>query len=696
MSVMESQRILDLRKELTEHAFRYYVLSNPTIPDEEYDAKFKELIELEKAHPELNDPTSPTVRVGSPVPTGMRKVKHKVRMLSLDNMNSMDDVMRTFGKHEGQEVTLEMKIDGLSLHLRYKKGELIQAVTRGDGSEGEDVTENARTVRTLPVRLLKPVDIEVRGEVYWSLSAFNRYNDTRDEAERYKNPRNGASGLMRQHDSRVTAQARLDFVAYSIPSDVPEGVGTQEGLLEYLEMLGFCTTTTLRVTRDMSGLPFLTSTIDREELRTCIEFLDQYRKALDLDTDGLVIKMSSLEMQRDLGEGTRTPLWAAAYKFPPEIKEARLLGVIVQVGKTGQVTPVAQIEPTSINGAVIQRASLCNQMELDRLGIDIGDYVKVQRSGETIPKIVGLARPSPTKINVNKSYQLPKTCPCCSSPLIREEGMVHQYCHNGDCHDQIFAKLVYATGKDALDIDGCGESTVELLIQKGGVKTLSDLYSLQDFSFLKPATRKKIIQGLEKAKTAPLWRKLSALNIDDVGKVSCQNLAVAYDNITEISYKALRILDGQDENMDSERDAAIRRKPEIKDVINEQPAKNVGDFLLNNQDEIIRLKDHGFYFVEDRKSAGPLSGKSFVITGKLMSGSRDDVSAFIESKGGVVKGTVTKNVHFVIQGLGGGNNKAAGAAKWGTRIISEEELFQMIGEPMPALVGRGSLGEEVV
>lgn len=668
----DAERILDLRQELNEHAFRYYVLSSPTISDADYDKKFRELLELEKEHPELNDPTSPTMRVGSPVPTGMKKVRHKVRMLSLDNVNNLAETLAFFSEHEGEEATLEMKIDGLSLHLVYKEGRLVQAITRGDGSEGEDVTENARTVRNLPLKLLKPVNIDVRGEIYWPLSLFHKFNASLDESDRYSNPRNAASGLIRQKDSRKVAKCTLSFVAYSVPTDLPSGVTTQEALLEYLETLGFATPTTLPVTRDMAGLPTLTCALTAAELEPAIRFLEDYKKSLDLDTDGLVIKLSSIEAQRDVGEGTRAPRWAAAYKFPPETKATRLINVVVQVGKTGQITPVAQLEPVNLGGAMVQKASLCNQDELNRLGIDIGDYVYVQRSGEVIPKIIGLARPSPTKADPTKSYQLPKCCPCCASPLVREEEMVHLYCQNPECFDQLFARLVYAVSKEALDIDGCGENAVRLLMTKNGVRKLSDLFALQEISVLKPAAKAKFLAGREKAKQAPLWRKLAALSIDKVGKETCQKLATRYDTISDMINDA----DG------------------LKELIGDVASTNLRRSIFENIDELERLQSLGFEFIEDRKSAGPLSGKTFVITGTLVSGRRDEVSSRIEAKGGVVKGTVTKNVNYLVQGMDGGNNKAAAAKKWGTVIITEEELYSMMGEEMPLVSDTELLEEE--
>lgn len=663
MSATDAEKIVALRRELNDHCHRYYVANCPIISDAEYDARFRELQALEADHPEMADANSPTRRVGSPIPTGLRKVQHKVKMLSLDNVNNLDETAAFFAGHEDDEVTLEMKIDGLSLHLSYENGKLRQAITRGNGMEGADVTDNARTILTIPMELRKPVSIEIRGEVYWRRSRFEAFNATASEGDKFANPRNGASGSLQLKDSKEVARRKLDFVAYSIPTDLPKQIGNQEAVLEYLEHLGFISTMTLPVTKDMYGLPYLTCQATREELAQAIAFLDDYRKSLDLETDGLVIKLSSLALQRDVGEGTRSPKWAAAYKFPPETKETRLAGVVVQVGKTGQVTPVAQLEPVSLGGTVVARASLCNQDELDRLGIDIGDYVIVQRSGEVIPKVIGLARPSPTKTDVNKSYKMPRTCPCCSTPLEKPPGMVHLYCPNPECDDQVFARLAYAVGKDALDIDGCGETTVRQLMDQAKVRTLLDLFKITDFSFLKPATARKLKEGLEAAKKAPLWRKLSALSIEGIGKVSCQDMATKYCTVPDM----------------------WNDQAGLAGVIGEADTATFVNFINTNLDMLEALNKLGFYFEEDRKGAGVLSGKTFCITGSLLSGKRDDVSALIEQHGGVVKGTVTKKVDFLIQGVGGGNNKAAGASKHGTRIISEEELYQMIGIPMPLM-----------
>lgn len=670
MTTTDAQKIIDLRKELTEHSYLYYVQNSPELSDAQYDAKFKELIALEKEHPEMGDPNSPTLRVGSPIPTGLRTIDHQVRMLSLDNVNSLDETMAFFNGLDEEDVTIEMKIDGLSLHLDYKEGQLVQAITRGDGTKGQDVTENARTIRTVPLTLRKPVTVSVRGEAYWRISSLQAYNAPLPEDDQISNPRNGASGSLQLKDSKAVAKRCLDFVAYSVPSGLPAQVESQEALLEYLEFLGFPTTMILPLKKtadgepiDMPGLPYLTCSLDRESLAVAIDSLDKYRKVLDLETDGLVLKLSSLALHDRLGEGTRFPKWAAAYKFPPETKETQFTGVIIQVGKSGQITPVAELEPVNLGGAMVRRASLCNQDELDRLGIDIGDFVNVQRSGEVIPKVTGLARPSASKSNVNKSYQIPKRCPCCSTELIKQAGMVHLYCPNPECEDQVYARLVYATGKDALDIDGCGEVTIQQAMRKRGVKKLSDLYAITDFSFLKPVAARKLKEGLEKAKDAPFWRKLMALSVDEVGQVKCQILASKFEAVVTL----------------------IKKPDEVKAAIGDSAATSLLTYLDAHMDELYLLSDFGFFFEDPPKAAGPLTNMVFCITGTLMSGRRNDVAALIAKNGGTVKNSVTKDVNYLIQGEGGGARKAGAVAKFGTTIINELELYRMMGIPMPVV-----------
>lgn len=667
----DHERIAALRKQLHEHNYAYHILNNPVITDAEYDALFKELRDLEIRYPESFDPNSPTARVGCLAPSSFERVRHKTRMLSLENTFSVEDVLKRFMGLENEPIAVEMKIDGLSLHLSYAAGRLQRAITRGDGTDGEDVTANARTISTVPLALKEPVDLEVRGEVYMRCSVFQQLNQALEKngEDKFANPRNAASGTIRLKDPSEVARRRLSFVAYAVPTDLPENVQTHEHVLEYLEGYGFLTTFVLPLKSDAPGSPVHSITLDHAQLSEAVSAMDEFRKHLDLDTDGLVIKIQNLAKQRDLGEGNHHPNWAVAYKFAPERKVTRLLGVTVQIGKSGKLTPVAQLEPVELGGAVVQRASLCNQDELCRLGIDIGDFVFVERSAEVIPKIMGLSRPSPTKTKLERYYELPGRCPCCNTEVIKPEDMVDIFCPNHDCHDQVFARLVYATSKQALDIDGCGESTVSTLI-KHDVKKLSDLFALTDFSFLKPHAAKKLKEGLEKAKAAPLWRKLCALSIEGIGKTKCQDLAAKYSDINKM----------------------VNDQPGVLVVLGGEISANAfRQTVLKSLDEIERLFDLGFEFVQDEKMMGPLSGKTFVITGTLMSGKRDDVAALIERKGGAVKGTVTRKVDYLIQGTGGGLNKAEAARKYSTKIIIEEQLYAMIGEVMPVV---NTVGEE--
>jgi DNA ligase (NAD+) len=410
----------------------------------------------------------------------------------------------------------------------------------------------------------------------------------------------------------------------------------------------------------MPDMPYFTLNLDPEQLRNGIKFMEDYRKALDLDTDGLVIKLQSLTQQLEAGSGERAPLWAAAYKFPPEVKETCLLGVIVQVGKTGQITPVAQLEPVELNGAVVQRASLCNQDELDRLGIDLGDYVRIQRSGEAIPKIIGLARPSPIKADLGRSFRLPKTCPCCSEILIQREGQVNLYCPNRNCRDQVHARLCYAIGKDGLDLEGCGEKAVKLLMAHQ-IYTLADLFACSDFDFLKTFMARKMREGLEKAKSAPLWRKLSALCIDMVGKITCQDIAYRYGSLYAI----------------------MNDKEGMIQLTGKATTESFFNYVADHIDEIERLVEMGVTFREDRSASGPLTGKAFCVTGSLNSGTRDQIEALIRKQGGLVRRQMSKKVDYLVQGEGGGTRKAADATRFGTRAISEEELYVLMGLPLP-------------
>jgi DNA ligase (NAD+) len=642
-----AQRIIDLRETVANHARRYFH-GEPIISDQEYDTMLAQLAELEQAHPEMGDKNSPTMRVGSPVPTSLKKVRHQKRMLSLEKAKTVEEILTFFKIFAGEIVTVEPKIDGLSLHLSYRRGELIQAITRGDGVEGEDVTENARTIRSIPLMLPKQTDLEVRGEVYWSIEKFNEYNEAADENEKYANPRNGAAGVMKQKDSSRVAKCRLDFMAYGATEDFWT---TDSALLINLYSLGFQT-------------PHLdTGALTAENLRFIIAACDKRRKTLGYDTDGVVIKLEECAQQRQAGEGETFPKWAIAFKFPPEAKPTKLLGVIEQVGKSGQITPVAEVEPVILGGVIVRRVSLCNQDEINRLGVNVGDRVLVQRSGEVIPKIIGLADAKPGD---HPTYKMPNECPSCGTPLVRRQVEVHLFCPKRDCPAQYFGRLLFATGKSALDIDGLGETGIKELIAHGHVRELSDLFALNDFPFFLPTKRKKVKEGVEKAKSASLARKLAALNIDGVGIISAQDLAAKYDSLSSIY------------------EACTNNPKEVEGIVGPVSRAMIFNWIENNISEVEKLAMHGFLIQQDEKATGPLSGKTFCITGELKSGTRGQITTLIESSGGTVKSSVTRKVQYLIKGdIGGGNSKAAAQQKWNTPVISEETLYSMIGIPMP-------------
>lgn len=648
-------RLLELRKILNDHNYAYHVLANPTITDAEYDRLFQELITLEKLHPEMADINSPTSRVGHTSLTSFKKVKHRTRMLSLDNVFDAKEIIEKLGK--GTEVTVEPKIDGLSLELVYEDGKLVRAATRGDGTNGDDVTANARTIYTVPLVLESPVNLRVRGEVYMTLTTFNRLNDELQSSgeDLFANPRNAAAGTLKLKDPVEVAARKLSFVAYAIPDEI-DAIKTQETLIEYLWQLGFQTIPNLPCIQSIELPPLVQVLKDIPTVKQLIEDMDQYRKALDLMTDGLVLKINDLTKQRELGEGTRAPKWAFAFKYPPERKPTKLLNVTVTIGKTGKLTPVADLHPIVLSGTMVTAASLCNQDEIDRLGVNIGDDVDVEKSAEIIPKVMGVH-----KKHKNGTWKMPKNCPCCNTPVERPEGFVDFYCPNKDCDEQVYNRLKHALGKSALDVEGCGDVTVKEFMTHN-IRTLSDFFAAEDFKFLKPAARKKLMESRHQAKNAPLWRKLHALGIDDIGKSTCQELASRWSAL----YAMVEDLDA------------------LKTFLGEVKFQNFVSYLRDNADELDKLDALGVNFETDSKTAGPLTGKFFVITGSLISGKRDDVARRIEDAGGVVKSQVSKNVHYLVQGDEGGRNKAEAAAKLGTTVISEEQLYALMGVPMPS------------
>lgn len=638
-----SPNIEKLRRELHQANHNYHVLGTPFMTDERFDQLFRELKDLEAKHPEFADPNSPTKRVGGKSITSFTKVQHRVPMLSLENTFSAEEVRVYFVSRLFQDVIIgEPKIDGLSLSLTYKDGALIQAITRGDGTTGDDVTDNARTITTIPLILAHKFTGEVRGEVYMSKKQFDKLNKLFEEQgeEVFANPRNAAAGSMKRKDTKEVARRGLSFIAYSVIGKVAET--TQTGLLRYLETLGFQT--------PLKDIEYCSAN-DLTTIRGLIDRFTKKRSSFEYEIDGIVLKIENLATQEDLGLNNRSPNWATSYKFPPEQKVTTLLNISIQVGRTGALTPVAELEPTNLAGSVVKRASLHNFEEIERLNVNIGDEVVIQKAAEIIPQIVAVH-----KKHTNSCFPLPYKCPSCGSKVVKNVNQAAIYCVNvRHCTDQIQQRLIHATSKQCLDIDGCGESTIEKLVEQD-VITLADLMEIKNVEFLGNSNAAKFKIGREKAKLAPLWRKINALGVDGVGVNSSKELCNKFSSLQEM----------------------INNPVGVRDILGPVASQNFTVYMCAtyNAEEIARLEQLGYHFKEDRK-VGKLTGKSFCITGTLKTGGRDEVAAKIEEAGGAVKTSVTKKIDYLVVGAEAGKGKTDGAKKFGVRCITEEQLLEM-------------------
>ena len=643
-------RIKELREQINLYNTHYYSHGASPVTDADYDALYFELVDLEKRYPHLRDSHSPTQRIGAPGIGGFVKAKHVKKMLSLENTFTAAEVFAYLGD---EDVVVEPKIDGASLELVYRDGRLAQAITRGIGTEGDDVTANARAILNVPLVINEAIDLQVTGEVYMTHTVFNDLNRrlTNEDAEALANPRNAAAAALKLKDPKLVSARKLSFVAYDSANEFTNF--TQYQLMEHLAILGFQNVSLLPTTQSCQTVAdnFQIETVEQLEQR--IREADICRKFLDLPTDGLVFKLNNRQKQREAGEGNKYPNWACAFKFPAERKETVLLRVTVQVGRTGKMTPVAELQPVLLSGTTVKRASLCNQAEINRLNVDIGDIVLVEKSAEIIPKVVGVAQ----KVSP-KTYTLPVHCPCCGTKLVCPEGYVDAYCLNDACSDQVFASILHGCSKAALDIDGCGDALVgELMLH--GVKKLSDVFTV-DASFLKPAARKRFELGRSACAQQPLWRKLHALGIEGFGQTLCQAVADRWRSLDEAS-----------------------AEPEAF-------CKLVGGAVYNNIVDYFQKKGAEFDALHaligmtgTEQAVGPLTGKTFCITGDLYSGTRNEVALRIEAAGGVVKSSVTRHLSYLIQGTETGRTKRAAAEKNGIPIITEQQLFALMGQEMP-------------
>ena len=663
---IETRREVEsLRQKVNQYNHAYYVLSAPTIPDAEYDQLKDQLKDLEKRFPELEDPNSPTQKVGAPMLSSLEDVKHTVRMLSMEKAKTVDELIKFFDNRPVEGI-IEPKIDGVSLSLRYVNGRLIQAVTRGDGTTGKDVTHNARTIRSVPNTLLKKRTLEVRGEVFFKWSAFAAYNKVQEERgeEISPNPRNLASGKMSLKDPAECALVPLDFIAYQIVGKVEgeEWVQTQRDCLDLLERLGFFTPALLpaplKNSQAMCQSGFMLN--DGAVIAEHVNQLDEARRVQDFPTDGLVFKANDLALQEELGVGTTAPNWAIAYKFAPDRTTTKVLSVEWTVGKTGKITPVANLHPVLLSGSKVARASLCNPDEVERLNVNVGDEIVLERSNEIIPKIIAVSAKH------SEGYaQPPVECPACGTKISSIASMVDFYCVNPTCKAQAEAKLVYATSKNALDIEGCGPQLIAVLM-KNGINTLAGLLAEKEFPWLKGAAQKTMQTGVKKAYEAPLWRKLSGLCIDGWGKQTCQEAATRWPTFG----KLITALDSD----------------QVNKTFGDVKAHELDLYLRAYAEELSLLWELQFFPEDADVTEGTLQGKSFCITGNLPGIGRDECEEEIRKRGGLTKSGVSSKLDYLVVGdnLGKQTNKLLAARRWGTTCLTPDQLFEMMAWRPPA------------
>ena len=662
----EQERILQLRRELHQHNYRYYVLNQPIISEQQFDFMMHELQDLEAKHPELYDANSPSQRVGSDLSQEFRQVEHRYPMLSLANTYSEQDVATWYDSvlkglnGEPFEVCCELKYDGLSISLTYEDGRLVQAVTRGDGVRGDDVTANVKTIRSIPLVLSEgdyPKNFEIRGEILMPWKVFERLNAEREAAEEplFANPRNAASGTLKSLSSALVASRQLDAYLYYLLGDQIPVDGHYENLQKAASW-GF------KISQGMRKVSTL------QEIYDFINYWDSERKNLPVATDGIVLKVNSLRQQRSLGYTAKSPRWAIAYKFKAERARTRLESVSYQVGRTGAVTPVANMEPVQLAGTTVKRATLNNEDFIRSFDLHLGDYVYVEKGGEIIPKIVGVdieARPI-----IAQPVEFIKRCPECGAKLVRYEGEAAWYCPNEtQCPPQIKGKIEHFISRKAMNIDSLGPETVDDYYRRHLIRNVADLYDIQvqqingDGSRTKSA--QKIVNSIAKSREVPFERVVFALGIRFVGETSAKLLARRF------------------KSMDALQHATLEQLTDV-DGIGEVMAKSIITFFHNEDNNMLveRLRGYGLQMSlsDDQLEAQSdrLSGMSIVISGVFQHHSRDEYKALIEQHGGKNVGSISKKTSFVLAGDNMGPAKLEKAQKLEVRIVSEDEFLNMI------------------
>jgi DNA ligase (NAD+) len=653
--------IEDLREKLHHHEHLYYVLDQPAISDAEYDRLMRRLQELEATHPETITPDSPTQRVGGKPREGFVKVRHSSPMLSLDNalnaeeMRAFDERVRELLKGEPYEYVAELKLDGLSMAVHYQDGKMVRAITRGDGQVGEDVTENARTIRSLPLRVKSKLPaFEVRGETLFTLRAFERLNARQLEQQlpAFANPRNAAAGSLRALDPGLTASRQLEYSPYFLLVDGQVYYDSHWESLEELARLGFKVNSHRK---KCAGL---------DDVLEFYQNWESKRATLAYEIDGIVIKVDSIRQQTALGWTAKAPRWAIAFKFPAHQEETVIENIGVQVGRTGALTPVAHLKAKKIAGVTVTRATLHNEDEIERLGVEIGDTVLVERSGDVIPKVVRVVKQGADR----HPFKMPRHCPVCGGEIVREEGEAASRCINTNCPARLKESVLHFAARGVMDIDGMGYALVDQLVSGGLVKSVAEIYDLTLDQLLTlermgQKSAEKILRNIDKSRKQPLPRVLNGLGIPFVGERTAQILAETFGSLDAIA-------EAEEEKLQEADEVGPKVSESIRQFFHER----------RNRDLVEKLRQAGLTFehaIKPKKAAGALAGKVFVLTGTLPNLAREDAKARIEAAGGKVTGSVSKKTDYVVAGADPGS-KLDKATSLSVPVIGEPELLALL------------------
>ncbi|MBZ5658179.1 MAG: NAD-dependent DNA ligase LigA [Acidobacteriia bacterium] len=670
MSAALEKKIEALRAKIRHHEHRYYVLDDPEITDAEFDKLMNELKKLESEHLELITPDSPTQRVGGKPREGFVKVRHSSPMLSLDNAYSEEELrdwerrVHELSGRNDVEYMCELKLDGMSLALHYLGGQLVRGVTRGDGSEGEDVTSNVRTVRSIPLSIAKeklkkagiPAEFEVRGEMLMPLAAFRRMNEEREKQglSQFANPRNATAGTVRQLEPSITAQRRMDFFGYLLLKDGRTYFDRQSKAMDAMEAAGFKVNPHRKLAKNLG------------EVWAFIQNWEGKRDSLPYEIDGIVVKVDRTALQQELGFTGKAPRWAIAYKYAARGAVTQIENIVPQVGRTGKLTPVAWLKPVPIGGTTVSRATLHNMDEIERLGVKIGDWVEVERGGDVIPKVVQVVEDKDHPRG-DKQFEMPAHCPVCGGNVVRTEGEVDHRCVNANCPAKLQGTILHFASRHVMDIDGLGEALVSQLTERGLVKNVADLYRLTKDDLLKlermgDKSAQNVLDEIAASKKLPLKRIIYGLGIRFVGERTAQFLAEHFGSL----------------------DAVMKASAEELEEVNEvgpRIAESIVEFFADehNRKLVDDLREARLNFTGEKKEKGTkLAGKTFVLTGTLVRHTRDGAKKMIEDAGGRVSGSVSKKTDYVVAGSDAGS-KLDKARELGVAVIGEEEMEGLVG-----------------